>query len=105
MRLRLRLRLLSAALAPVVILLAWLPLGQAGAQNNPLTPAPGSLLAPVGRQVGFLSLEAPRPRLLTSFAAPSYAADAVATPAAPLAALTLIGQLHSAGGASAGGFT
>jgi Tol biopolymer transport system component len=45
------------------------------ASQDVLEPVPGSILAPVSRQAGWLSLEAPRPRLLTGYQAPSYVAD------------------------------
>ena len=38
----------------------------------------GEILAPIGRQVGWLNLDAPRPRLLTSFQSPVIASDVAA---------------------------
>ena len=67
----------------VVALLAVpaLPLNSASMQAQPqptqgeLQPSAGRLIAPVARQAGVLNLDAPRPRLLTSFEAPLYVAD------------------------------
>ena len=48
-------------------------------------PAPGSILAPVGRQAAVLNWTAPRPRLLTSLQPPSYAADLDVSPTGQVA--------------------
>jgi Tol biopolymer transport system component len=50
-----------------------------------VAPAPGSILAPVGRQAAVLNLDAPRPRLLTSLQPPSYAADLDVSPTGQVA--------------------
>jgi hypothetical protein len=44
-------------------------------------PAPGNILAPAARQAAWLSLEAPRPRMLTHVVAPSYVSDVDVSPA------------------------
>ena len=63
--------------------------------------APGRILAVVGRQVGWLNLEAPRPQVLTAFQAPSFAMDVAAIPASTLAAVAvaepLAGQVEPGG--------
>jgi Tol biopolymer transport system component len=53
------------------------PIGAAAREGRlaDVDPAPGAILAPVSRQAAWLSLEAPRPRPITSFQAPSYVAD------------------------------
>jgi Tol biopolymer transport system component len=62
-------------------LLSFAPLAPGTRQSQAVAPLAepepvgGAILAPVGRQVGWLAFEAPRPRLLTSFAPPSYVAD------------------------------
>lgn len=68
-------RFAVAILAALGVLLA--PVGGAvrGARSADIEPAAGAILAPVGRQAAWLSLEAPRPRLLTNYLAPSYVAD------------------------------
>jgi len=58
---------LIAALCGMLIMLLATP-GAAQA-------APGSVLAPVGRQVGWLDLDAPRPRILASFEKPAFVTD------------------------------
>jgi hypothetical protein len=50
-----------------------------------VAPAPGSILAPVGRQAAVLNLDAPRPRLLTSLQSPSYATDLDVSPTGQVA--------------------
>jgi Tol biopolymer transport system component len=66
---------------PVALLAVWaltlMPVDTLarGASLADIEPATGTLLAPVARQAGWLSLEAPRPRLLTSYLAPSFVAD------------------------------
>src|SRR6266568_1104142 len=68
-------RTLMVVVTIVGLLLA--PLGASARRPRlaEVEPAPGMILAPVARQAGWLSLEAPRPRLLTSVLAPSYVAD------------------------------
>ena len=58
---------------------------QAAAQS-----APGRILAPANRQLAWLDLDAPRPRLLTRFDPPAYVTDVTATPTAatPVIAVT-----------------
>jgi hypothetical protein len=85
--------------------LVWLPRGLAvhAQTTGTLQPTAGTLLAPVGRQVGWLSFDAPRPHLLTSFPAPAYAADAVATAAVSQAAVTVVAPFGGASGSTMGG--
>jgi hypothetical protein len=81
-------RLLVALLAASGLIVA--PVG-ASAQRARLAdvePAPGGIMAPVGRQAGWLSLTAPRPQVLTHFQAPSYVADLDVAPTG-LAALSV----------------
>jgi Tol biopolymer transport system component len=59
-------------------------LGLFGAPGSLEAQAPaGQILAPIGRQVGFLNLEAPRPRPLTAFRSPLIASDVAAVPGVP----------------------
>jgi Tol biopolymer transport system component len=65
-------------IGPVAVLgLMLLPIGGPahGARLADVEPAAGAILAPIGRQAGWLTLEVPRPRLLTNLQAPSYVAD------------------------------
>jgi hypothetical protein len=73
--------LLAAAWLAVfgVVVPAAIPASGAQSQN-------GRVLAVVGRQVGFLNFEAPRPRVLTRLASPSFAIDVAAVATSPLAA-------------------
>jgi hypothetical protein len=81
-----RFRLLVLLAVPVLLLA---PVGApaGGVTLASVEPAAGVILAPVARQAGWLSLDAPRPRLLTRVQAPSYVADldVAATGAAALA--------------------
>jgi Tol biopolymer transport system component len=68
----------AALLVGVLGLLSGAPLAslaQSTTSQATFDPRPGAILAPVSRQAGWLSLEAPRPRLLTRFVPPSYVAD------------------------------
>jgi hypothetical protein len=100
-----RLLLFALLLATGLVVLGWLPLGPAvrAQTTGTLRPSGGALLAPVGRQVGWLSFDAPRARLLTGFVAPAYAADAVATAAGAQAAVTVVAPFGGAAGADVGG--
>lgn len=68
-------RILRALLGVLGLTLAAFGAPARGARLADVDPAPGAILAPVSRQAGWLSLEAPRPRLLTSYLAPSFVAD------------------------------
>jgi hypothetical protein len=68
-------RFLLAFVAAVGVMLAPIGAAAGGARLADVEPAAGAILAPVARQAAWLSLEAPRPRPLTSFLAPSYVAD------------------------------
>lgn len=57
------------------------PVGGGGSVQVDAQSAPGRILAPAGRQLAWLSLEAPRPRPITRFDQPSYVADVGASPA------------------------
>ena len=61
-----------------VLILSLLPL-EAPVRGADLDPFPGGILAPVGRQVGWLNLDAPRPRAITNLPSPEYVSD-VAVP-------------------------
>ena len=65
-----------------VVVPAAMPATGAQAQN-------GRVLAVIGRQVGFLNFEAPRPFVLTALASPSFSIDVAAVAASPLAALAV----------------
>jgi len=59
--------------------------------------ADGRILAPAGRQLAWLDLDAPRPQVLTHFVEPAYVTDVVATPGAPLAVLAVYRPLGEGG--------
>src|SRR5436305_1826805 len=65
----------SAVSAVWGLMLAMLGAPAPGQRLANVEPATGAIIAPVNHQAGWLSLDAPRPRLVTSFAAPSYVAD------------------------------
>ena len=92
---RLRAGFLLVTLAAAVL---GLPI-EPPASRADLDPAPGSILAPVGRQAGWLNLDAPRPRMLTNLPAPAYVSDLDALPT--VAALAVQEPLD--GGADLGG--
>jgi Tol biopolymer transport system component len=77
-----------------------LPL-EAPVSRADLEPASGSILAPIGRQAGWLNLDAPRPQILTSFPAPDYVSDLTATSDGQTAALAV--QEPLGGGGDLGG--
>ena len=80
-------------------------LGLASLVAAPVQSAPrnvdisGSILAVVGRQVGFLNLDAPRPTVLTNFPAPTFALDVAAPPRSSSAIVSVFAPFG--GGASA----
>jgi dipeptidyl aminopeptidase/acylaminoacyl peptidase len=60
----------------------------------------GSVLAPMGRQVGWLNFDAPRPRVVATLAAGAYVLDVTAVPGAGLAVIAVAndaqgGDLHT----------
>jgi hypothetical protein len=67
--------ILSALVSASILLLGPPEPLAVGAPAGVLEPAPGAIIAPVGRQAAWLSLDAPRPRLLTRYLAPSYVSD------------------------------
>jgi Tol biopolymer transport system component len=69
MRLRAGFVLLALAVAVV-----GLPL-EPPASHADVDPAPGNILAPVGRQAAWLTLEAPRPRTLTNLSGTAFVSD------------------------------
>ena len=88
------------ACASVLLSLSIAPAGSPIANLAALDPASGSILAPVARQVGWLNMDAPRPLLLTRFAAPNYVADlAVSTSGVAVLAVqsSLPGQAGTGG--------
>jgi hypothetical protein len=60
--------------------------------------AGGRILAVIGRQVGFLNLEAPRPRILTALSPPSFAMDVTAVAGSNLAVISVAEPLDGQGG-------
>jgi len=79
----------AAALTIAVLVLGCWPPALAGARSTDAATA-GAVLAPVGRQAGWLSLEAPRPRLVTHVAAPDYVSDVAANPGSGRAAIVVV---------------
>jgi Tol biopolymer transport system component len=84
-----------AAVILATLVLACLPLASAGAQSTDAPPS-GAVLAPAGRQVAWLSLEAPRPRFVTHFDAPDYVSD-VAVPTGANRAAAVVVHLPTVG--------
>jgi Tol biopolymer transport system component len=84
-------------LAAVLVWLLAIQMGPpiVGAQSSDLN-APTTVLAPVGRQVGWLNLVAPRPKVLTHFDAPDYVSDVAVNAGASLAALVVVRTTTSA---------
>ena len=79
--------------ACVLVVAAWLavfgvvvpaPVPASGAQSRN-----GRVLAVIGRQVGLLNFDAPRPRVLTALTPPSFAVDVAAVGALPVVALAV----------------
>ena len=93
-------RRLVVLLAVPALMLAPIGAPARGVRLTNVEPAPGVILAPVSRQAGWLSLDAPRPRLLTHFQAPSYVAD---LDVAPTGWAALAVQSMFPGGATIGG--
>jgi Tol biopolymer transport system component len=62
-------------MAALLAVIDVLPVQASGGQ-----PTPPNILAPIGRQVGWLNFDAPRPRLLTSLQSPVIASDVAALP-------------------------
>ena len=58
----------------------------------------GQILAPVGRQVGWLNLEARRPRLLTTFEAPVFASDVSAIAGSSEAVIAVLAPFQAGSG-------
>jgi Tol biopolymer transport system component len=92
-----RVRVASLFVA-LVIAVVGLPI-EPPASHADLDPAPGSILAPLARQAGWLNLDAPRPRSLTNLPAPAYVSDLDGL--ANVAALAV--QEPLAGGGDVGG--
>ena len=67
--------------ARVAVVVTLMLLGGGSAPAVSAQGPEGSVLAPVGRQAGWLNLEAPRPRFLTHFDPPDYVADVSVAPA------------------------
>ena len=90
---------LRAGLAGLVFALAVFGLPAQGPPvRADVDPAPGSILAPLARQAGWLNLEAPRPRTLTNVPAPAYVSDVDA-----LASVAALAIQEPLGGADVGG--
>src|SRR5207237_3401868 len=49
----------------------------------------GRIMAPAGRQLAWLDMDAPRPQLLTHFDAPAYVMDVAASPSAAVAVISV----------------
>ena len=84
---------------------AWVPggaphgdLGQVAAQQ-----LSGRVLAVIGRQVGFLNFDAPRPRVLTTLSAPSFAMDVSAVASTTIAVISVAEPLQAHGQGDLGG--
>ncbi len=78
-----------AATSLLVLVFACLQADRAGAQSTDPSPT-ASILAPVGRQAGWLDLVAPRPRFLTHIDAPDYVSDVAVAPDARQAAIVVV---------------
>ena len=63
-------------------------------------PAGGRVLAVIGRQIGFVNFEAPRPRTLTTFSAPAFALDVAAVPSTSMAIFSVAEPFGGYGDAS-----
>jgi Tol biopolymer transport system component len=78
-----------AAVFLAILLFGVLPPVSTGAQNvDP--PATGAVLAPVGRQAGWISLLAPRPQVVTHVEAPDYVSDVAILPGSTRAAIVVV---------------
>ena len=77
------------AVVLALLLCAVLPWSSVSAQNVD-GPATGAVLAPVGRQAGWLSLLAPRPQFLTYFEAPDYVSDVAMLSGSTRAAIVVV---------------
>jgi Tol biopolymer transport system component len=64
----------------VVIALLLSAFGSLAVRADSSQMVSGQILAPIGRQVGWLNFDAPRPRLLTGFQSPVIASDVAAVP-------------------------
>lgn len=82
--------LIGFLLGAIALLGPMPPMVALSRQTQPSTAA--NILAPVGRQVGWLNLEAPRPRILTRLAASDAIVDVAAAPGAPFAALAVASE-------------
>jgi hypothetical protein len=80
---------LSTAWLGLVLLVALFGLPMLGAGAPRDVEIGGSLLAVIGRQVGWLNLDAPRPRVLTAFPSPTFALDVAAAPRATAAVVAV----------------
>lgn len=72
-----------------------------GLRSATAIAASGQVLAPIGRQVGWLTLTAPRRQVLTSLDDPTYVADVAATPTSPFAVLALATPVSQQGATGA----
>ena len=66
-------------------------------------PSAGHVLAVIGRQIGFVDLAAPRPRMLTTFSAPSFAMDVAALSSTSLAVFSVSEPFGGQGQSTLGG--
>jgi hypothetical protein len=93
-------RALRAGLVLTVLLGLWLapgpPAAWSQASQPGFAPAPGSILAPAGRQAAWLDLDAPRPRPVSRLQPPAYVAD-VAGSSTGAVALAVVAPLSSGG--------
>jgi Tol biopolymer transport system component len=83
--------------ARVAVVVTLMLLGGGSAPAVSAQGPEGSVLAPVGRQAGWLNLEAPRPRFLTHFDPPDYVADVSVAPDSIRAAIVVVHVPPSSG--------
>jgi len=79
-----------------MLLLACWPASNVAAQAPEASPS-AAVLAPVGRQAGWLSLVAPRPRFLTRFDSPDYVSDVALAAGSNRAAIVVVHSPTAAG--------
>jgi hypothetical protein len=93
-------RAVAALVLWVVFFGTTLPLPSPGA---PVQADQGRLLGIVGRQVGWLNLDAPRPQVLTSLDSPAFVMDVAAVPTSPRAVVAVVQRLGGEPGGAFGG--
>jgi hypothetical protein len=91
--------LLFGAAAGAALALSVLPLG--AVPNSVALGIAGRVLAPVNRQIAWLNLEAPRPRILTKLGEPAYVTDVAFVSNAPFAVAAIAAPFGDRGTAGA----